>query len=420
MMHIQIEYTENGHTYIVQPIFSQTFITPEDGEVWAKYLKKKIEELIKEDVCQSQEFQKLRKDIMQRRAEEKAQQQRYEEREERRKEAEKRRKCMERPKIDYVPKGLHIELEEAYEKYMQQVVTFLPENKEDFLYMLRLLERWINKSVPQVTEKKRPDAAYAIAMSLCRSLPLLIIRSDISEYLDEYKLRIGKLAYATFEALSESVKAWNNEAERKRTVFVIKQQLGYYKAYKNVQKRVAAIMPTEAFVGEPVPIEREMNDAELREAREKERKRKEKELQMLEAEREAKSLIPLNIDYEVRIFDPRNINEDCSRIWYMMTDEEKNIRELTDKGAYKEAALLFLQLTKSMCRHFILDRHWEYFDDLYSPEYAIEDMVKWFGKLKREKKLPKEVDGYLHEAWKEIAETECCENYGVPMRELPW
>ena len=419
-MHIQIEYTKDGCTYIVQPIFSQSFITPEDGEVWAKYLKKKIEGLIKEDVCQSQEFQELRKDIMQRRAEEKAQRQRYEEREERRKETEKRRKCMERPKVDYVPKGLHIDLEEVYERYMQQVVTFQPENKEDFLYMLRLLERWINKSVPQVTEKKRPDAAYAIAMSLCRSLPLLIIRSDISEYLDEYKLRIGKLAYAMFEALSESVKAWNNEAERKRTVFVIKQQLGYYKAYKNVQKRVAAIMPTEAFVGEPVSVEREMNDTELREAREKERKRKEKELQMLEAEREAKSLIPLNIDYEIRIFDRRNINEDCSRIWYMMTDEEKNIRELTDKGAYKEAALLFLQLTKSMCRHFILDRHWECFDDLYSPEYAIEDMVKWFGRLKREKKLPKEVDKYLHEAWKEIAATECCTDYGLPRQELPF
>ena len=419
-MHIQIEYTKDGCTYIVQPMFPQSFISPEDGEVWAKYLKKKIEGLINESVCQSQEFQELRKEIMQRRAEEEAQRQRYEEQEERRKETEKRRKCMERPKIDYVPKGLHIDLEEAYEEYMQQVVTFNPENKEDFLYMLRLLERWINKSVPQVIAKNRPDAAYAIAMSLCRSLPLLIIRSDIGEYLDEYKLRIGKLAFATFEALSDSVKAWNNEAERKRTIAIIKQQLGYYKTYKNVQKRVLAIMPTEKFAGEPVHIKREMNDEELREAREKERKRKEKELQMLEAEKEAKSLIPLNIDYEIRIFDPRNINEDCSRIWYMMTDEETHIRDLTEKGAYQEAALLFLQLTKSMCRHFILDRHWEHFDDLYSPEYAIEDMVKLFGRLKRERKLPKDVDKYLHEAWKKIAEMESCTDYGVPTAELPF
>ena len=55
---------------------------------------------------------------------------------------------MNRPKIDYVPKGLYIDLEEAYSKYFQQVVTFFPEDKDDFLYMLRLLERWEKKSIP--------------------------------------------------------------------------------------------------------------------------------------------------------------------------------------------------------------------------------------------------------------------------------
>ena len=141
---------------------------------------------------------------------------------------------------------------------------------------------------------------------------------------------------------------------------------------------------------------------------------------MLEVEREAKSLIPLNMDYETHIFNHRNIDMDCDHIWHLMLDENKNIMDLTEKGTYQEAALLFLQLTKSMCRHFILDRHWEYFDDLYSPEYAIEDMVKWFGKLKKERKLPKDVDKYLHEAWKEIAATECCIDYGLPRHELPF
>ena len=141
---------------------------------------------------------------------------------------------------------------------------------------------------------------------------------------------------------------------------------------------------------------------------------------MLEAEREAKSLIPLNTDYETHILNHRHIDMDCDHIWHLMLDENKSIMDLTEKGAYKEAALLFMQLTKSMCRHFILDRHWEYFDDVYSPEYAIEDMVKWFGKLKRERKLPKEVDKYLHEAWKEIAAMECCTDYGLPRQELPF
>lgn len=379
---------------------------------WYRYLSRQINKLLSADTVQTREFQEeleaVRKD--------------EEERLARRKrlnevaDARRRRSSMERPKIDYVPKGLHIDLEEAYEKYMQQVVTFQPENKEDFLYMLRLLERWMNKSVPQLMAKNRPDAAYAIAMSLCRSLPTLIFRSDISEYLDDYKLRIGKLVYGAFEALAESVKAWNNESEREKVSVFVNKQLGNYKTYKNVQKKVLEIMPREQFVGEPVAIEREMNDEEQREYW----KREEMERLRMEAEKEAKSLIPLNKDYETRIFNLRNIDMDCTRIWYMMTDENKRIIELTEKGKYQEAALLFMQLTKSMCRHFISDRHWEYFDDVYSPEYAVDDMVKWFGRLKRERKLPKEVDEYLHEAWKEIVETKSCNDYGVPQLELPF
>ena len=38
-------------------------------------------------------------------------------------EVRKRRKCMERPKIDFVLKGLYVDLEEVYSKYFQQVVT---------------------------------------------------------------------------------------------------------------------------------------------------------------------------------------------------------------------------------------------------------------------------------------------------------
>lgn len=84
------------------------------------------------------------------------------------------------------------------------------------------------------------------------------------------------------------------------------------------------------------------------------------------------------------------------------------------------AAQMFLQLTKSMCRHFVMDRHWEYFDDMYSPEYAVNDMMETFEKLAKEGKLPKEVNEYMHEAWKEKEEMESCDGYGVPRRNLPF
>ena len=288
------------------------------------------------------------------------------------------------------------------------------------MYMLRLLERWEKKSIPAVLAKGRPDAAYAIAMGLCEHLPLLIYRDDIRDYLNEYKLRIGKLIYASFAALVDSVTAWNNEEKREEVFTYIFTHMSPFDDFKRVQNNIQMLAPGKKFTGEPVKIEREMNDEEERAAREAERRRREKERQMLEAEKEAKSLIPLNKDYEQKIFNRRNVDWDCYSIWQLMLEENKNIEKLLAVGEYQAAALMFLQLTKSMCRHFVIDRHWEYFDDMYSPEYAIRDMVEEFEKLAKEGKLPEDVNAYLHEAWKEIEGMESCTDYGVPRGALPF
>ena len=385
-------------------------------QAWNRYLSKQISKLLNADTMQTQEFQEeleaVRKNEEERLAHQKKQDEAAEVR--------RRRSCMERPKIDYVPKGLYIDLEEAYVKYFQQVVTFFPDDKDDFMYMLRLLERWEKKSIPAVLAKGRPDAAYAIAMGLCEHLPLLIYRDDIRDYLNEYKLRIGKLIYASFAALVDSVAAWNNEEKREEVFTYIFTHLSRFDDFKRVQNNIKMLAPSKKFSGAPVKIEREMNDEEERVAREAERRRREKERQMLEAEKEAKSLIPLNKDYEQRIFNRRNVDWDCYSIWQLMLEENKNIETLLAVGEYQTAALMFLQLTKSMCRHFVMDRHWEYFDDMYSPEYAIRDLIETFGKLAKEGRLPEEVSRYIHEAWREIEETECCADYGVPRGALPF
>ena len=389
-------------------------VNESNWRAWQQYLSGLISKLLSAETMQTAEFQKeleaVRKD--------------EEERLERRKrldevaEIRRRRSCMERPKIDYIPKGLHVDLEAAYAKYFQQVVTFIPKDKDDFMYMLRLLERWEKKSVPAVLAKSRPDAAYAIAMGLCEHLPLLIMRDDIEDYLKEYKLRIGKLIYASFAALVDSVIAWNNEEKREYVFTYIFTHLSRFDDFKRVQNNIQMLAPNKKFIGEPVKIEREMNEEEERAAREVERKRQTKERKMQEAEKEAKSLIPLNKDYEERIFNHRNVGWDCHTIWQLMLNENKNIEKLITAGEYKTAALMFLQMTKSMCRHFVMDRHWEYFDDMYSPEYAVSDMIEVFERLAKERKLPKEVNTYLHEAWKEIEEMESCTDYGIPRRGL--
>ncbi len=322
-------------------------------QAWSQYLSKQIDKLLCAETMQAAEFQEELEKIRRDREERIAHQKRLDEAAE----VRRRRSCMARPKIDYIPKGLTVDLEEAYAEYFKQEVEFRPENKEDFLYMLRLLERWEKKSIPAVLAKGRPDAAYAIAMGLCEHLPLLIYREDIRDYLNDYKLRIGKLIYASFAALVDSVAAWNNEEKREEVFTYIFTHLLRFDGFKRVQNNIQMLAPSKKFAGEPLKIEREMNDEEERAAREAERRRREKERQMLEAEKEAKSLIPLNKDYEQRIFNRRNVDWDCYSIWQLMLEENKIIETLLAVGEYQTTALMFLQLTKSMCRHFVMDRH---------------------------------------------------------------
>lgn len=385
-------------------------------QAWSQYLSKQIDKLLCAETMQAAEFQEELEKIRRDREERIAHQKRLDEAAE----VRRRRSCMARPKIDYIPKGLTVDLEEAYAGYFKQEVEFRPENKEDFLYMLRLLERWEKKSIPAVLAKGRPDAAYAIAMGLCEHLWLLIKREDIEEYLGAYKQRIGKLVYAGFAALVESVRAWNNEEKRKVVVAYIGRGMERFDGYGRMRDRLSALIPMEPLKGDPVAVVREMSVAEERAAREAEQRRLAVERQRREAEKEARSLIPLNREYEEKVFNSRNVDWDCHVIWQLMLKENRKIERLLAAGEYQTGALRFLQLTKSMCRHFVMDRHWEYFDDMYSPEYAIEDLIETFGKLAKEGRLPEEVNRYIHEAWKEIEETECCADYGVPRESLPF
>lgn len=385
-------------------------------QAWSRYLSKQIDKLLCAETMQTAEFQEELEKVRRDKEERIAHQKRLDEAAE----VRRRRSCMARPKIDYIPKGLTVDLEEAYAEYFKQEVEFRPENKEDFLYMLRLLERWEKKSIPAVLAKGRPDAAYAIAMGLCEHLPLLIYREDIRDYLNDYKLRIGKLIYASYAALVDSVAAWNNEEKRKVVVAYIGRGMERFDGYGRMRDRLSALIPMEPLKGDPVAVVREMSVAEERAAREAEQRRLAVERQRREAEKEARSLIPLNREYEEKVFNSRNVDWDCHVIWQLMLKENRKIERLLAAGEYQTGALRFLQLTKSMCRHFVMDRHWEYFDDMYSPEYAIEDLIETFGKLAKEGRLPEEVNRYIHEAWKEIEETECCADYGVPRESLPF
>ncbi len=395
--------------------FDCDYVTDENRIVWQRFLIRKVREYLKPETMESDDFKAVEQEI----AIEQQRLRKYEEQVERMREADRyRRSAMDRPKIDFIPRGLTVDYEEEYGKFFMQEVTFVPRDKEDFLHLLRFLERWHKKSIPQILAKGRPDAAYAIAMGLCKHLPMLINRDDIADYVKEYKARIGKLVLASYTALVETAKAWCYEEKRLEVCGFIEEHAKEYSEFRGMEKKLLALIPTQPFCGERVEVTREMNEEEEYRVRQIARLKEEEEKARIEAEKEARSVIPLNDDYERRIFNKRNVGWDCDHIWHLMLEENRNIERLVKGGHYMEAALSFMQLTKSMCRHFIIDEHYRYFDDMYSPEYAINDLMELFERLAKEGKLPDNVREYLLEAWKEIEDTECCKDHGLPRQRL--
>ena len=387
-------------------------VVEDNVEVWRRYVSAKISELITDETMQEPEFQKILEQVK----EEKRRREEYDRREKelRIKHADERRRrsSMERPKITYIPKGLTVDYTEEYGRLLKQEVEFTPTCQEDFLYQRRLIERWYKKSVPQLIAMGRPDAAYGVSMALCKAIPRFIFREDIKTMLDTQRPQLRKLIIGAFEGLVESVKAWNNETERRKVCDFLSTEAKSYKEWRGMTQTLMALIPSAAFTGEPVAVTREKNETEMYQ----ERLRKQEEKRHMEAEKEARSIIPLNPDYETRIFNRRNIGWDCDQIWHLMLEENKRIERIAEQGDYQEAALRFMQMTKSMCRHFVEDEHYNYFDDMYSPEYAIDDLINLFVGLDKDDKLPVETKEYLEKAWQEIKETACYQDYGLPRK----
>ena len=235
-----------------------SFVTGDNKEAWKRYLVKVIKKHLKTDVMNTPEFRDIETMVNY----EKLVRIKSDAQRERMMERQRYWEKMERPRINYIPKGLIVDYEEEYSKYLMQQVSFVPRDNDDFMALLRLLERWHKKSIPQILEKHRPDAAYAIAMSLCKHIPLLINRDDIQELVGEYKRRIGKLIFDSYQALVETVKTWNNEEKRQVVCRFIAENAGQYQHFRGMKKRLTDLIPEKPFEGEPVVVVREPNDFE--------------------------------------------------------------------------------------------------------------------------------------------------------------
>ena len=86
-------------------------------------------------------------------------------------------------------------------------------------------------------------------------------------------------------------------------------------------------------------------------------------------------LTPLKAEIET-VFNKRNIDEDCDTIANLLSLYQKAVRESLSQGKYAEAVTILLEVLESLTHHFVQDEHYNYFDDMYSPDYVCQDMME--------------------------------------------
>ena len=118
---------------------------------WRRYLTKVIKKHLKAEVMNTAEFREIETMV----SYEKLARIKSDEKRKRSMEKQRYRAKMERPRINYIPKGMRVDYEEEYSKYLMQEVSFEPRDNDDFMALLRLLERWHKKSIPQILKKNR-------------------------------------------------------------------------------------------------------------------------------------------------------------------------------------------------------------------------------------------------------------------------
>ena len=124
-------------------------------------------------------------------------------------------------------------------------------------------------------------------------------------------------------------------------------------------------------------------------------------------------LTPLKEEIEA-IFSERNIDDDCDTIARLLSPYRKKVRELISQDDYAEAVTILLEILESLTYHFVEDEHYNYFDDMYSPDYVCLDMMEAIINAIKCGNLPAEDLQRLKDGIEKLKHTEAYEDYGVP------
>lgn len=128
---------------------------------------------------------------------------------------------------------------------------------------------------------------------------------------------------------------------------------------------------------------------------------------------------PLKTEIEA-IFSESNIDEDCDTIARLLSPYRKAIRESLNQGNYAEAVTNLLVVLESLTYHFVEDEHYNYFDDMYSPDYVCQDMMEAAINAIKCGNFSAEELKRLKEGLEKLKHMEAYEDYDVPFALNIW
>ena len=122
---------------------------------------------------------------------------------------------------------------------------------------------------------------------------------------------------------------------------------------------------------------------------------------------------PLKTEIEA-VFRKRNIDGDCDTIARLLEPYRKTVYEFLRQGNYADAVTILLEVFESLSYHFVEDGHYDYFDDMYSPDYVCQDMMKAVIDAIRSTYFPTKEVQRLKAGMEKLIHTEAYEEYGAP------
>ena len=130
-------------------------------------------------------------------------------------------------------------------------------------------------------------------------------------------------------------------------------------------------------------------------------------------------LTPLKVEIEA-VFSKQNLDEDCDTIAHLLSPYRKMVNESISQGNCADAVTVQLEVLESLTYHFVEDEHYDYFDDMYSPDYVCQDMMEAVVDAIKNGNFPDTELQRLKEGLEKLKQTEAYEDYGSPFALGVW